>query len=162
MNDRQREACVTYANYLIHHASQIHYQQFRPMQTRHLSVMEARDLFAHGRGFAMDCSEATTLICRWAKCQDPNGFEYNGFGNSSSQWTHCKPHYTNPADAHPGALVTYGTDGNEHVCMVIERSGDNPILFSHGQEAGPFRIDLASETRGHLGQERTFLDVSRL
>lgn len=162
MNDRQREACVTYANYLIHHASQIHYRQFRPMQTRNLTVMEARALFAHGGGIAMDCSESTTLLCRWAGVGDPNGMGYDGWGNSGSQWTHCKPHYFDPAKAHPGALVTFGTDGDEHVCMVIERNGDNPILFSHGQEAGPLRIDLNSETRGHLGQARTFLDVSHL
>lgn len=162
MTNQQRASLVTYAKFLIAHAPQIHYTQIRPMPTRSLSVEGAIARFHQGGTISMDCSEAVTLIYRWSRCHDPNGLNYDGAGNTHVMWAHLNHRYTNPADAHPGALVVYGFEGDEHVGMVIERNGDNPILFSHGSEIGPLRIDLASESAAHRGQARTFLDVSGL
>lgn len=160
MNDGQRTKLVDLANWLIGKAPQIHYEASRPMQTRHLTHAQAAEIFAKGRTISMDCSESVTLLYRWVGLHDPNGLGYDGAGNSGDMWRHL-PHYENPGNAHPGALVTYGPGGDEHVCMVIQH-GANPLLFSHGSEIGPLRISLSNETAAHQGQPRTFLDVAKL
>jgi hypothetical protein len=44
--------------------------------------------------------------------------------------------------------------------MVLE-PGDDPLLFSHGQEAGPLAVALAREAAAHRPPVR-FLSVAKL
>lgn len=156
---KQREQLQTYMGWLISKAPQIHYVAVRPMPERALTYAEAVATFRRGGTIGDDCSGMVTLLCRWAGLKDPSGFGYNGFGNSSTMFDHLK-HYTSARDAKPGALVVFGP--SVHVCMVQERNGDNPWLFSHGQESGPLHISLEEESAFHAGQARYFLDISHL
>jgi len=157
----QRTRMVEIATFLIAHAPQIHYAEVRPMSTARLTLPELQTRFRTGGTITMDCSEAVTLICRLAGLRDPNGLGYNGEGYTGTLLDHL-PHYTDVARGHPGALLVFGAGTGTHVCMVLERDGENPILFSHGSEIGPLRISLADERTAHEGEPITMLDITHL
>lgn len=168
---RQRILLQQYMGWFISHAPQIHYGAVRPMLTyrrwdgakkpaRFPTYSEVAKIFKDGGSITMDCSESVTLLCKWAGLKDPNGFGFNGYGNSGTMYEHLTKRYTSPGSAHPGAIVVYGPW--DHVCMVQTRNNNDPWLFSHGQESGPLHISLAEESAFHSGQARYFLDVSRL
>ncbi len=142
---------------LVHHEPVIHYGQLRPMRTRYITTDEK--LAAALRvGITMDCSESVTLICHIAGLKDPSGYDYSsGYGNVASISAHC-PHYSNPADAYVGAMVAFG--GNAHICMVRARGAD-PLLFSHGSEAGPYYARLSHLTP-YLPHPWTMLSITHL
>lgn len=117
------------------------------------------ELVTTGRGVTMDCSEAVTCLCKWAGLHDPNGNGYNGQGYTGTLLAHL-PHYSDPAAAMVGALVVFGPGTGEHVVMVMEPGAD-PLLFSHGSEAGPVPIRLSAERRGHHPPV-TFLSIAHL
>lgn len=158
--NKQRDQLQTYMDWLISKAPQIHYEAVRPMPCRALTYAEAVATFRRGGSIGDDCSGMVTLLCRWAGLKDPSGFGYNGFGNSTSMYQHLTKRYTDPKRAHVGAIVVFGP--SVHVCMVQERNGSNPWLFSHGQESGPLHISLEEESAFHHGQARYFLDISHL
>jgi hypothetical protein len=145
--------------YLLSKEPRIHYAQRRPMQTLRYSEGQVTRLLDHGGSITMDCSEAVTCLCKWAGLHDPTGFHFSGYGNTSSMFAHL-PHYTDPSRALVGALVVYGAGGYHHVCMVNE-PGHDPLLWSHGREAGPVlvrhSVELASQPRPF-----TYLNVSHL
>ncbi len=107
----------------------------------------------------MDCSESVTLLCRLADLDDPNGLNYNGQGLTGTLLGHLR-HYSNPRAANIGALVVFGPGTGHHVCMV-RRPGVNPLLFSHGQERGPFFISLSEEAK-YQPKPVTFLSIAGL
>lgn len=160
MREGQRRELVQMANFLIAEAPRIDYLQRRPMVVPRIGFARVKRILEAGGRIAMDCSESITALYLWAGCQDPNGNRYNGKGWTGAMWAHLK-HYTDPADAHPGALCIWGAGGSEHVAMVLT-PGPNPTMFSHGGESGPLRIDLETESRFHAGQPRVFCDVGRL
>lgn len=163
LTDKQRTNLVDKARYLISKASQIDYEAVRPMLTRGMSWGEITSKLNRGGRIAMDCSESVTQLYHWCGLRDPSNFGFNGFGNSHTMWQHLANRYTDPADAHPGAICVYGFQGGEHVTMVMEHDPNgNPMLFSHGSEIGPLFISLANESAAHRGQARIFLDVSKL
>ena len=137
---------------LVKHEPQIHYAQIRPMRTIHLS----KPVYP----MTMDCSESVTCLCKWAGLKDPNGLHYNGSGYTGTLLDHL-PHYFNPANAQTGALVVFGPGTGEHVCMVLTPDHRNPLLFSHGQEAGPILIRLHDEAQAHPPPV-TFLSIASL
>lgn len=162
LSDNQRNELVAKAKFLIGKASLIDYEAVRPMLTRGESWDQIVSKLDNGGRIAMDCSEAVTELYRWCGLKDPNGLGFDGFGNSGQMWHHLAHRYTDPGDAHPGALGVYGPEGDEHVVMVIEHDAHNPLLFSHGSEIGPLAITLHNEAGAHQGQPFTFLDVSSL
>ena len=137
---------------LVKHAAQVHYAQIRPMRSVHLT----RPVYP----LTMDCSESVTCLCKWAGLHDPNGLGYNGRGYTGTLLDHL-PHYHDPANALCGALVVFGPGTGEHVCMVIEPDHRNPLLFSHGSEAGPIFTRLHDEAEGHPPPVR-FLSIAAL
>jgi hypothetical protein len=145
--------------YLLAHEPRIHYAQLRPMQTLRYTEQQAATLLEHGGSLTMDCSEAVTLLCKWAGLKDPNGRAYNGTGYTGSLLANL-PHYTNPRAAQVGALVVFGPGTGEHVSMVQE-AGDDPLLWSHGAERGPRSFRLSAEKSWHA-PPATFLSVARL
>jgi hypothetical protein len=148
----QRSRLVALMDALIAERAEIHYAQIRPMRTIHLT----RPAYP----MTMDCSEAVTCLCKWAGLKDPNGLHYNGSGYTGTMLDHL-PHYHNPANANAGALVVFGPGTGEHVGMVLEPDHRNPLLFSHGSEAGPVAIRLHDEAQYHAPPV-TFLSIAAL
>jgi hypothetical protein len=121
---------------LVENASNVHYGQHRPMRSASIiSVAQLLGKVATNPGITMDCSETVTLICRLSHLRDPNGMEYDGYGNSHEMWRHLR-HYSNPSEAFVGGIVVFGPEGDDHVAMV-RHPGTDPMLFSHGGEPGP-------------------------
>lgn len=160
VSEAQRRHLGRLMDLLVGHEPQVHYAQVRPMQTRHITEHELLATISHG--ITMDCSESVTLLCRLAGIGDPNGKHFDGSGYTGTLLQHL-PHYTDPRKAKVGALVVFGPgrhhDG-DHVCMV-RRPGPNPLLFSHGQERGPFYISLSEEKKYHP-EPTTFLSIANL
>jgi len=155
----QRKHLASSMDYLIAHAANVHYAEIRPMRTIHLTEAEADTLITHGRGITMDCSESITMLCKWAGLADPSGNHYNGQGYTGTMLAHL-PHYTKPTSANVGAIVVFGPGTGQHAAMVLE-TGPDPVLFSHGSEAGPLAIRLSVERQYHQTPV-TFLSVANL
>ncbi len=145
--------------YLLGKEPRIHYLQRRPMRTVRYSEQQMTQLLNHGGQLWMDCSEAVTCLCKWAGLHDPNGFHFNGYGNTMSMFAHL-PHYFDPARAMTGALVIYGAGGYHHVSMVME-PGHDPLLWSHGREGGPNTIRYSVQ-RGQQPSPATFCSIAHL
>lgn len=156
----QRVALASLMDYLVQHRGNVHYAQRRPMETRKLaSVVALKRAVASAAGVTMDCSESVTLLCRLAGLDDPNDQHYNGLGYTGTLLDHL-PHYDDPGNADIGALAVFGPGTGQHVCMVRE-PGRNPLLFSHGEEAGPFYLRLNVERTYHSAPVR-FLSIANL
>lgn len=162
MDNKQRARLVKNAETLISYAPQIHYLARRPMRNERDHIDNVVRRFKRGIDMWMDCSESVSLLYYTSGCKDPSGLGFDGSGNSGTMWSHLTHRYTNPADAHPGALGVYGPEGDEHVVMVLEHDEHDPTVFSHGSEIGPLRIRLSQESAAHEGQPFVFLDVSKL
>lgn len=155
----QRQHLHELMRYLLKKEPLVHYAQVRPMRTIHYTEQQVERLLDHGGSITMDCSEAVTCLCKWAGLKDPNGMGYNGNGFTGTLLAHLR-HYTDPKAAQTGALVVYGTGNGHHVSMVIE-PGSDPLLWSHGREAGPVTVRL-SKQRQQQPAPVTFLSIARL
>ncbi len=155
----QRSHLAALMRWTAEHERLIHYAQRRPMTTAHLREQELADRFAAGRTIAMDCSEGVTLLCRLAGLADPNGRDYDGQGFTGTLLAYL-PHYTDPAGADVGALVVFGPGGGDHVAMVLVPGAD-PLLWSHGAEAGPRLVRFSVEDAIHR-PPTTMLAVAEL
>jgi hypothetical protein len=162
LTDKDRAKLVEIGHYLISKAAQIDYSQTWPEAPESMTYKRVQEILNNGGRIAFDCAGSVFCIYKWAGLKSPAGPGHPvGEVNSGDMYAYLTHRYTNPAEAHAGALVVYGPDGDEHVCMVMQ-AGLNPMLFSHGSEIGPLFIALNDETAAHLGQPRTFLDVSSL
>jgi hypothetical protein len=123
-----------------------HYEQTRPVNT---------DVATLHTPVYTDCSGGIILLCRWAGAPNPSGTGAWGWGNSQSFYEYL-PHV--PADAaRSGDIVVFGkVDGEQHAAFVYQ-AGADPLLWSHGQEAGPLFVRLSAELRAHAGCKATFL-----
>ncbi len=161
----QRKHMVELHNYLVRHERQIHYQQYRPMDITSYSEQHMEALLDGGYGIWADCSEMVTAICKWAGLQDPCGNRYNGWGNTNDMFHNpMMAHYFDPKNAMAGALVIFGDYPNtHHVAQVhtADPKNGNPLLFSHGVEAGPLFIKFHTEDAYHTGAT-TFLAITKL
>jgi hypothetical protein len=147
-----RAAMVSFGEYLIQHNGLIHYAEERPMQL--WSEAEVKTRFSKGESITMDCSWAVTEICYACGLLSPSGpgFGYDGYGNTQTMLNYL-PHITDWNEVHAGTIIIFGGPMNlQHAVMVLEPNGDNPVVFSHGTEAGPVRTTLAYEATGHRGQ----------
>lgn len=115
----------------------IGYRQYRPFLTLLRKLI-------HFLPFDIDCSGIGILFAKWAKCRnDPSGWHFTGFGNTGSFLHHCRK--ISKAQLRPGDIVQFD---NEHAtyCLI---PGSDPLLFSHGMQAGPIQIKLSAESRYH-------------
>jgi hypothetical protein len=129
-----RERIVANARWGIAHEPAIHYEQLRPIDGIH----EPRKLPLY-----TDCSGFSTLCYAWAEAPDPNGLGYSGLGYTGTLLRHMKaipPEAVQPAD-----LVVWGPPPGHHVALVLE-PGPDPLLCSHGQEAGPAATRFSVES----------------
>jgi len=161
----QRAHMLNLMKLLLAHEPQIHYplhdvRTSVDLATFKLSEQQLTTLLSTHKGdIQADCSEMTTEICRWAGLRDPNGLNYARAGFTGTMLASL-PHYSDQSKAAIGALVVFGPGTGQHVAMVME-PGTDPLLFSHGSEAGPRAIRLSDERTGH-SPPVTFLSIMHL
>ncbi len=132
-----RSMIVEHALWGVDNEPQIHYQQLRPID----------GLGTPGKlPLSTDCSGFVTLCYAWSGAPDPNGVAYNGSGFTGTLLGHL-PHIS-AGEALPGDLVVLGPGTGDHVVVIVE-AGSDPLVVSHGQEAGPLRLRLSTETAAH-------------
>lgn len=126
-NPTWREVAVTYMRWALTHEPGIHYAQIRPF--------DPRAFLNRALPIKTDCSGSTTMIYRAAGRPDPNGNAYDGTGYTGTLRAHT-PKRRSLKACQAGDFIVYGSGTGEHVVVVIE-PGKDPLVFSHGQEAGP-------------------------
>lgn len=93
-----------------------------------------------------DCSSFVTW-CYWvAGAPDPNGFGYNGYGNTGSQYPHGR--HIARASAQMSDVFFYGWSNGEPEHEALYAG--NGMVVSNGTEAGPFyeRADYRDDLVG--------------
>lgn len=115
--ERAREQLMRSCDWALAHYRQWRYEEVRPMAE---SMRDAT---------VMDCSETVTLLYKDAGCPDPNGFGYNGYGDTTSLMAHC-PHISF-SKRKPGALVFYSNPWHVSICLRdvtrVLSFGSNPL-----------------------------------
>jgi NlpC/P60 family len=146
---------VAQAEWAISNAGAIHYpkiddfQHARPMPI-HIPV--------HHLPFTTDCSGFVTLMAKWGGAPDPNGRGYDGYGFTGTLLDNLQ--HTDRQHAKRGDLVVYGGQNGEHVVMLLQNVANHPdpLVVSHGEESGPSRYLLSTETAFfHAGIQMRFL-----
>ena len=124
---------------------QIHYGEVRPIRGANQALP-----------LTTDCSGFVTLCYQWAGGPNPNGGTYNGSGSTGMMLEACAriPSHT----AQPGDLVVFGDPPGTHVVLIVEL-GPDPVVVSHGSEAGPLKLPLSKEETAHPGEPLTYLSV---
>ncbi len=144
--DARRRNFVTYAKNGIRHAGQIHYSQARPID------------FAFTKyPWTADCSGSTIAYAKAAGLPDPSGNNFNGAGNTDSILRHLPRIERREVQEGDLTLWAYGMDG-KHVAIVTDLGAD-PMLASHGSDAGPIAIRLSAEDAWHHSETLHFLRV---
>lgn len=149
-------------DYLHQHAGEVHYpwHDERTQQVHSIRTFaELRHAVESQHGLTLDCSQSVELLCHVAGIPDPDGYDYKRDGFTGTL-LNTLPHYRDPGGANVGAIVIFGPYPGEHAAMV-RHPGHDPILFSHGQEAGPFYLPLSVERTFH-SPPVTFLSLADL
>jgi peptidoglycan hydrolase-like protein with peptidoglycan-binding domain len=135
-----RAAIVRWAHWGVQHEPSIGYSQGP-------SRMNGVSEHAGHLPLDTDCSSFHTILHKWAGAGDPSGLGFNGTGFTGTIWDHCVP--VAASQVKPGDGVIFGAYPGHHIATVVGK-GDHGIveLVSHGQQAGPIQIDLATE-RGY-------------
>jgi cell wall-associated NlpC family hydrolase len=109
--------------------SRYHYLQQRPMPAA---------LFATNPEY-IDCSAFATLVYKAAGCPDPNGFGYDGTGNTGTLAGHAA-FQRDPSQAQPGDLVFYGGTQiyPEHVAVYLGAG----LIANMGTEGEPAQLSM--------------------
>jgi len=115
-----------YALFTYGHRDAIHYSQQRPMRGMYCPP---------GLNAYMDCSEGVTNAYKCAGLPDPNGYGYNGTGNTSTLLAHGQR--VGLSDLRIGDLILYANPW--HVSMAISHSQ----VWSNGSEGGPYLLPPA-------------------
>lgn len=134
----------------------IHYDQYRPFD-----VDTVKDKTVPCR---LDCSSMTVCNSRAVGRPDPSGQDYAGGTPGHPTFTGTlrtgTPQRKNVADALVGDHIIYGQNTGAHVVQVYE-PGRDPLVYSHGQEAGPMLVRHSTELRVH-GTYFTVHDIGAL
>lgn len=163
MNRLQRLQLRDLAKLLLDHEPQVNYPRHDvrgalDAATFRMTEPQMRKTLASGRHLMMDCSQGVTCLYKWAGLEDPNGLGYRYAGYTGTLLHHLR-HYTEPSKARIGALVVYGPSTGDHVSMVVDDLGPDPLLWSHGFDGGPQLIRLSKQRSFHRGPV-TFLRVA--
>ncbi|MBN8466744.1 peptidoglycan-binding protein [Corallococcus exiguus] len=110
----------------------IHYAQIRPIDGLRLP---------HKLPLDIDCSGFVTLCYKWAGAPDPNGNRYSGAGYTGTLEAHML--HIPLSQVQPGDLCLWQ---GKHVSLVIQ-GGVDPLLISHGSEAGPYAIRTSAQQK---------------
>lgn len=133
MSQDARPAIVAWAKWGVANKAQIHYQQVRPFPlTSKLPL-------------TTDCSGYATLCYYLAGAVDPNGLNYNHYGYTGTLLQHGTK--ISLAEAQPGDLIVYGAGTGDHVAIIIENDGKDPMTVSMGQESDPSYVKVSQDGR---------------
>jgi hypothetical protein len=156
-----RQAIVGHALWGVANEGQIHYAETRPIPNvpvRHLPI-------------TTDCSGFATIIAKWAGAPDPNGHHFElvheeggvGFAGFTGDMLNHLMHVPRE-DTQPGDLVVFVgvaplQDHPEHVVILTEsgREHADPLVVSHGREAGPEKCPLSAVKGAHAVQPIRYL-----
>lgn len=142
-----RQEMVSNCDWGVTHNAEIHYAETRPMPI---------NIPKYSLPFTTDCSGFATMMAKWSGAADPNGYGFNGYGNTDSMLAHS-PHISR-AESQPGDYVVFGLSPSTHVVVLVQAgSVSDPYVVSHGQEADPIRVLLSVEESAHSGETLTFL-----
>lgn len=163
MTAARRKKIQAIQKYLVEQRAHIGYRQLRPMKSCHIVTMAELEAYVTA-GCKMDCSEIVTLVMHVAGAKSPSG-SYNCYGNTETMLEHL-PHYTDARHAYAGALAIFNANlalSRQHVAQVHQADAlhGNPLMFSHGDAAGPGLLRLAALQTGFSG-ETVFLSVVKL
>lgn len=144
-----RKNMVSNCQWGVAHHDQIHYAEIRPYPR-----IPPRTL-----PFTTDCSGFGTMMASWSGAADPNGFGFNGYGNTDTMLAHS-PHISR-AETQPGDYVVFGVNPSVHVVVLVQSAagGDGALCVSHGQEGDPVQVALSVEIAAHPGDTLTFLQL---
>lgn len=93
-----------------------------------------------------DCSKGVQFLCWWVPtCLDPMGRNWDPYGNSQTLCFHLH-HVGSPGELWVGDIVTFGSWGDAHAAMVMEK-GDDPLLWSFGHQGAPNKYRLSYDRR---------------
>jgi hypothetical protein len=138
----------------IAHAADIHYPP-GDIRTQPIAVVLA-EWKNHSLPIDADCSEAVDGVFFRADAPDPTGTNWGETGPVFTGTMLDNLQVITAAQARPGDLIVFGGGTGDHVVIILE-TGEDPLLFSHGSEAGPLEIRLSAETQFHQGQPITYL-----
>lgn len=131
-----RHKIAAIAQWGIHNEPSIHYAQSRPIDGINHPYQLPLDT---------DCSGFVTLCYKWAGAPDPNGRSFDGQGYTGTLLQHMKPIMKSQAKI--GDVVVWGAFPGHHTALIIGGPHDDPLLCSHGQEAGPVPIHYVVESK---------------
>ena len=132
-----RAALVSNLKWSVKNKARFGYVEARPMVLAPYRAIPA--------GFACDCSTFVTLMCEWSKAPDPNGYGFNGYGNSDSIDVQLNTIALN--QTWRGDLVVYGAEGaTQHVAMLLQGGikFTDPQVVSHGDRHGPTQMSVSA------------------
>lgn len=119
----------------------------------HYTETDARDdwLSRKRRSLPMstDCSGFVTACYKWAGAPDPNGLGYYRVGYTGTLLSHAKAHgkiLDDVSKARAGDPIVIGPGTGQHVVVCLI-AGPDPLVCSHGREAGPVIQRLSVDSR---------------
>jgi hypothetical protein len=141
-----RGRAVSLMHLLIANNPRIHYPagDKRTMTIHDIATMEQLQQQINGGRLTIDCSQSVTLIAHVAGAKDPNGGNWKSDGYTGTLLDGCQ-HITK-SQIQAGDMCVFGGGTGHHVCMVMQ-VGNDPLLFSHGQENDPIAISQSVEAR---------------
>lgn len=140
-----RAHAAVWCRFFAAHESTIHYSQDRPTPLYHPGDTT----------MTLDCSGACETIARWSGLPDPSGLGW-GNGNTDSMLRVLRKIEKRNLKVADYALWHNGPNGL-HVATVVE-AGRDPLIMSHGTEAGPILVRLSHYS--HDG-DLDFLDAGK-
>jgi hypothetical protein len=146
-------------DYLVHHAAQIHYRQYRPMDTAEWSEAHLRAILDNGGDIYMDCSEGVYALLHYAGIIGPRAY-----GNTDTLYDEL-PHYHDAATRSP-ARSSCGATTRARItrrwCAAPTRSTATRCCGRWAQESDPRFISLVDETRAQRGRPYVFCSIAKL
>ena len=143
-----RQEMVTNCDWGVTNNAEIHYAETRPMPI---------NIPKYSLPFTTDCSGFATIMAKWSGAADPNGYGFDGYGNTDSMLAHSE--HISRDGSQPGDFVVFGVNPSTHVVVLVQSAagGYDALCVSHGQEADPIRVALSVEAASHSGETLTFL-----
>jgi hypothetical protein len=135
-----REKLLHYSKWMVEHKDRIFYEEVRPFP-----------LGAHLPQYN-DCSATFTNLYYLAGAPDPNGFNFNGYGNTASLAMNGQ---RVERDIRIGDAVIYYEGGfsqwdSVHVAIVVNSENQSdPLTMSHGQSSEPSFVRVSEDGRPH-------------
>lgn len=155
----QRDHLKSLMDWTCANANLLHYIQQRPEADITFYESTLDGFFRHGVTQELDCSSYDMMLFHMAGFKDPSGNGYNGFGNSAEFYSHLS-HFTDPEATDLGSIVVFGPDGASHSAIVYQGGLEDPVLCSHGSEAGPHILPLSAFASQF--KEHTFCSIGSL